>query len=75
LPDFGNNEIIDGIQTGAAMPILPVLYELEACADQRIDNDVCALSKLTKIADLARDLMQALTGSTANPRYPERRRG
>jgi hypothetical protein len=56
-------------------PILRVLYELEACADQRIDNDVCALSKLTKIADLARDLMRSLTGSATNPVYPERRRG
>jgi hypothetical protein len=49
---------------------LRALYELEACADQRIDNDVCALSKLTKCAELAREAIAALTGSAANPLYP-----
>jgi hypothetical protein len=32
------------------------LVEIEAVADQRIDNDMCALSKLTKIAGLAREV-------------------
>jgi hypothetical protein len=54
--------------------LLRRLYELEACADQRIDNDVCALSKLTKIAGLARELMRMLTGHADNPLHPERRR-
>jgi hypothetical protein len=57
-----------------ASPLLRRLYELEACADQRIDNDVCALSKLTKIAGLARELMHMLTGNADNPLHPERKR-
>lgn len=53
---------------------LLALYELEAVADQRIDNDVCALSKLTKCAGLAREALRALTGSDANPLYPPKAR-
>jgi hypothetical protein len=47
------------------------LYEIEAVADQRIDNDMCALSKLTKIAALAREMIGKITGSTDNPIWPK----
>lgn len=57
------------------LPVLRALYELEACAAQRIDNDVTALSRLTKIAGMAREILHALTGSADNPLHPERRHG
>ncbi len=47
------------------------LYEIEAVADQRIDNDMCALSKLTKITGLAREVIGKMTGSTENPLWPK----
>jgi hypothetical protein len=50
------------------------LCEIEAVANGRIDNDVSAMSKLTKVAALAQAIMKEATGSRDNPIYTPGRR-
>ncbi len=51
-------------------PVLALICEIEAHADQRLRANDCANSKLTTIRGLAREAMVKLTGSDANPIYP-----
>jgi len=56
-----------------ADPILALICEIEAHADQRIFSNDCANSKLTTIRRLAREAMVKLTGEETNPIYPATR--
>lgn len=52
-------------------PVLALICEIEAHADQRIFANDCANSRLTKIHELAMEAMVSLTGGKANPIYPK----
>jgi len=53
-----------------ADPVLALICEIEAHADQRIFANDCANSRLTTIRRLAREAMVKLTGDETNPIYP-----
>lgn len=61
------------VRVGFVDPDYDGLCEIEACADQRIDNDMLLAAKLTKITNLVREIMRTRTRSTFNPKYPRRR--
>jgi hypothetical protein len=53
--------------------ILALLCRMEAIADHRADNDVAAIAKLPALRDLAREAIEAHTGSPFNnPLFPLR---
>jgi hypothetical protein len=56
-------------------PLLFLAYWVEAVADRRIENDVCALSALTGLAEMARTMVAKSEGQwLGNPLYPAGRR-
>lgn len=55
-----------------ADPILAKLLRVEAVADHRAENHVCAASKLPMIRDLVREIIEAKTGKPfSNPIFPD----
>lgn len=55
-------------------PLLYLAYYVEAAGERRISGDVCAMSMLPELADLARAMVAKHEGQwVGNPLFPETR--